>query len=52
MSTPLQRVVNPRESSTLGSGGQSGSDGVHRADDLEFVPLGQRNVGHPIKPFK
>jgi hypothetical protein len=52
MSTPLQRVVNPREFCTPGSGSQSGSGGVQRADDFEFVLLGQRYLGHSIKRVK
>jgi hypothetical protein len=52
MSTLLQRVVNPREFCTPGSGSQSGSGGVQRADDFEFVLLGQRYLGHSIKRFK
>jgi hypothetical protein len=46
------RDAQPGESGAPGSSGQTGSGGVQGADYLEFVPLGQRHLGHPINRFK
>ena len=46
------RDAQSRGSGAPGSSGQTGSGGVQRADDFEFVPLSQRHLGHSIKRFK